>query len=599
MADRVEELKGLLDDGDQLAKSVVSTFERLRLQRDEKVAEWKEARNYIFATDTRTTSVNDTTSWKNSTTIPKLTSIRDNLHANYMAALFPNDNWLLWEAYTEDSDDKEKRKGIQAYMENKAREGGFREAMSALVYDYIDTGNVFASAEFVAEYRTDPDTKERIPGFIGPRVVRTSPYDHVFDPTATTYEESPKITRYIKSIGGLINEAENKPELAYSMEVVGKVQQTRSTLQTFSLMDLDKAEGYQFDGFGSLSEYYNSGYVELLEFEGDAYDPDTETYQTDRIITVVDRQWVVRNIANPSWLGKGSRAHVGWRERPDNLYAMGPLDNLVGMQYRLDHLENLKADAMDLTVHSPLVLQGDVESFKYEPFVQIRVPEDGSVTRLAPDTAAFQVNNEIAYLMSIMEEMAGAPKEAMGIRTPGEKTKFEVQQLQNAAGRIFFSKTFKFELFVEKVLNMMLELARRNMQASDLVRVLDEDLGVQEFLRVTKEDITAKGKLRPVGARNHAARAQMVQNITTLSNTPVWQQITPHLSTIALAKLVESLLDLERTELIRENVAIFEQAEQQKLMNAAQDNVDTESITPGVEGEEEAPEAPQGPEENF
>lgn len=585
MANSVVELEGILGDGSQLAKSIVSMYERLRTQRDEKVAEWKEARNYIFATDTRTTSVNESTSWRNSTTIPKLTSIRDNLHANYMSALFPNDNWLLWEAYTEDSNDQAKRKAIHAYMDNKCREGGFRETMSSLVYDYIDTGNVFGGAEFVSEYTVDENTGEKIPGFIGPRVTRTSPYDHVFDPTATSYQNSPKITRYIKTIGDLISDAESKPELSYSAEIVAKVQKTRSTLQTFSVMDLDKAEGYAFDGFGSLSEYYTSGYVEILEFEGDAYDPETETYLKDYIVTVVDRQWVVRKEANPSWLGKAARAHVGWRERPDNLYAMGPLDNLVGMQYRLDHLENLKADAMDLAVHSPLVIKGDVEPFVYEPFAQIRIPEDGSVTRLPADNAVFQVNNEIGYLMSIMEEMAGAPKEAMGIRTPGEKTKFEVQQLQNAAGRIFFSKTFKFELFVEKILNMMLELARRNMDGADVVRVMDDDLGVEEFMSVVKEDITAKGKLRPVGARNHAARAQMVQNLTTLSNTPIWQQITPHVSTIALAKLIEGLLDLERLALIRENVAIFEQADQQKLINSAKDNVDVESMTPGVQGE--------------
>ena len=50
-------------------------------------------RNFLFATDTSKTSVGGLP-WKNSTTLPKLTQIRDNLHANYMSAVFPNDNWL-------------------------------------------------------------------------------------------------------------------------------------------------------------------------------------------------------------------------------------------------------------------------------------------------------------------------------------------------------------------------------------------------------------------------------------------------------------------------------------------------------------------------
>ena len=116
---------------------------------------------------------------------------------------------------------------------------------------------------------------------------------------------------------------------------------------------------------------------------------------------------------------------------------MGPLDNLVGLQYRVDHLENLKADALDLTIHPPLKIIGDVEPFTWGPEEVIHIPEDGNVEAMAPNAAAFQVNNEIAAILNIMEEMAGAPKEAMGFRSPGEKTAFEVQQLQNAASRIF------------------------------------------------------------------------------------------------------------------------------------------------------------------
>ena len=596
MVDKVMELKGVLRDEHQLATSVATQYDKFNNLRQEQIDNWKEIRNYLFATDTRSTS-NSKYPWKNSTTIPKLTSIRDNLHANYMAALFPNDNWLRWEAYDNESATETKRVSIQTYMENKAREGGLREVMSKLLYDFIDTGNVFGGVEFVPEYKTDPESGEKIPGYIGPRATRISPYDIVFNPTSTTFENSPKIIRSIKTLGELISDAQNKPEAQYSQDIVEEIRRERRNLTTLSVIDQEKAEGYMIDGFGSLSEYYASGYVEILEFEGDIYDPDTGDHLTDHIVTVVDRRWVVRSIPNPSWFGKASKAHTGWRERPDNLYAMGPLENLIGLQYRIDHLENLKADAMDLAVHSPLVLQGDIEDFTYAPFTKIRIPEDGSITRLPPDTAAFQVNNEIGYLMSIMEEMAGAPKEAMGIRTPGEKTKFEVQQLQNAAGRIFFSKTFKFELFLEKILNMMLETSKRHMEASDVIRTMDDDLGVQSFQSITKEDITAKGKLRPVGARNHAARAQLMQNLTTISNTPIWQQIAPHVSAKNLAVQVEALLDLDKLDIVQPNVAVFEQAETQSLINTAQEQLEVTDATPGTEGEGDEEELP--PEENL
>lgn len=136
---------------------------------------------------------------------------------------------------------------------------------------------------------------------------------------------------------------------------------------------------------------------------------------------------------------------------------MGPLDNLVGMQYRIDHLENVKADAMDLAVMPPLVISGEVEQFAWGPNAEIHIDENGSVTELARNVQwVIQADNAIDRLEMRMEQYAGAPREAMGIRTAGEKTAFEVQQLNNAAGRIFQEKTTTFEIeLLEKVLNAM------------------------------------------------------------------------------------------------------------------------------------------------
>ena len=99
--------------------------------------------------------------------------------------------------------------------------------------------------------------------------------------------------------------------------------------------------GISIDGFGNLQEYYQSQYVEVLEFRGDYLDPVTNEIKDNYSITVIDRVILVCDKPIDNWLGKSSLVHVGWRYRPDNLWAMGPLDNLVGLQYRIDHLENL------------------------------------------------------------------------------------------------------------------------------------------------------------------------------------------------------------------------------------------------------------------
>lgn len=579
MAGKVAQIRDLINR-ESLARTLSGLYDRWRTQRYEKEKEWNELRNYLFATDT-TKTTNSKLPWKNKTTLPKLTQIRDNLHANYMDALFPNDNWVKWEGFDLSAVTSAKRKAIEAYMKNKIRESNFRETVSQLVYDYIDYGNVFGEVVFENKVRVDPITGEENLLYRGPKLERISVYDLVFNPTAKTFADSPKFTRYLKTLGELRSDLETRPDLNYDSAAFEKAVKTRRSITSFRMEDVNKSEGFLVDGFGSLQEYYQSGLIEILEFEGDIYDEINDKLLKNRIVTIIDRSYIIRNVENPSWLGKDTKHHVGWRTRSDNLYAMGPLDNLVGLQYRIDHLENLKADALDMTIHPPIVIQGDVEPFEWKPESTIHIPEDGNVSTLPPNSAAFQVNNEIGVLLALMEEMAGAPREAMGIRSPGEKTAFEVQQLQNAAGRIFQHKVNKFEVeFIEPVLNMMLEIARRNIDIPELVKVMDDDLGVTDFISITKEDITAKGKLRPIGARHYAARAQLMQNLIGIFNSPIGQTIAPHVSSKRLAQMVEEYMGFEQFDFIQENVAIGEQAETQRLAQQTQQSLAIEQATP-------------------
>src|SRR3972149_483298 len=92
---------------DNLGVSISERWVQWHAARQSVVSEWKEIREYLFATDTTQTS-NSRLPWKNTTTIPKLTQIRDNLYANYMAVEFPKRKWLDWLASTEDSNSMEK-----------------------------------------------------------------------------------------------------------------------------------------------------------------------------------------------------------------------------------------------------------------------------------------------------------------------------------------------------------------------------------------------------------------------------------------------------------------------------------------------------------
>jgi hypothetical protein len=567
---------------DNLAKFIAHTWFKYNSERQTRIELWKELRNYVFATDT-TTTTNKKLPWKNSTTLPKLCQIRDNLHSNYISALFPNDRWLTWEAYSKKDAENNKAKIVQAYMANKCRDNFFREEISQLLYDYIDYGNAFATVDYEASFMTN-SVGEKVPSFIGPRVRRISPLDIVFNPIAGGFKDSFKIIRSLRNRGELAAMAEEEPQNAYLAKALVQRKALMAHASVYGIQENAKDEGFQVDGFGNYHEYLQSDYVEFLEFYGDLYDAESGVLEKGMHVVIVDRMWTIKKKPIDSWFGSPPIYHVGWRLRSDNLWAMGPLENLIGMQYRIDHLENLKADAMDLAVLPPLKIKGEVEQFVYGPGEEIHLDENGDVEELAKNTQwVIVAETNIDRLEMRMEQYAGAPREAMGIRSPGEKTMFEVQQLQNAAGRIFQEKINTFELFLERVLNAMLEVAKRNLDREDIVRVIDDDHGVTQFLSITKEDITASGKIRPIGARHFGAKAQLMQNLTQLSNTPVWAQISPHVSGKRLALLVEDVMDLASYTLVSPNVAVWEQQETAKLANQAGEDMLTQQAVPDPE----------------
>lgn len=568
---------------DEVAVSIAKQFQSWHNSMSSKIASWDEVRRYKYAVDT-TTTTNNQLPWKNKTTYPKLTQIADNLHANYLKSLFPKRKWLIWEGADRSSSTSTKKKFIEEFMWSVIERSGFKDTIGELLDDWITYGNAFAMPEWVDDRIQLDDEGVMKAGYVGPKVRRVSPLDIRFNPIASSFMDSPKIIRRFITLGDLKNE----------LSAVSKAEEEVEKLWQY-LIDIRNPEGTAFsadtsdhdsylsvDGFTSFKEYLGSDYVEVLTFYGDLFIRETGEFHKNVVATIVDRHRLISIEPNPSWFGKAPIYHCSWRTRQDNLWGMGPLDNLVGMQYRIDHLENLKADVFDLNAFPPLKIKGFVEDFEWGPMERIHVSEEGDVEMIAPNYQILNANIEINQLEMKMEQIAGAPKEAMGIRTPGEKTAYEVERLESAAGRIFQAKIELFESkVVEPLLQGMLELARRKM-VSEEIPVMDEDIGARVFQMLTPKDITGNGRLRPVAAKHFAERAERVQNLTAFSNSALGQDpdVLIHISGLGLAQMFEDLLDVQGYKLVQPYIRISERAEAQQGINAAEEQTLMQLQTP-------------------
>lgn len=568
---------------DHIGIRIAEQWSTWKIARAEREKEWEEIRRYVYATDTTETS-NATLPWKNKTTIPKLCQIADNLYANYVAAMFPKRKWLVWESDTESGADKNKVDAIEMYMMWAVQRSDFKNILQHALLDYIMYGQPLLTAEWLDERRLSA-TGEKL-GYVGPVPVRINPLDMVMNPLAPSFSQAPKIIRSYKSLGEIKdiidsetrddNLEEMKDLYTYLLEV------RRNAFQHDG--DIAIKDGFfQMDGFTDFRSYLGSDYVEILTFYGDMYDHEKGVLLKNHIITIADRHKVLSSKQNPALFGAAQIFSSSWRKRQDNLWGMGPLDNLLGMQYRIDHLENMKADVFDIIAFPPLKIKGYVEDFEWAPMSRIYVGDDGDVNMLVPDVNALNANFEIDNLEKKMEEMAGAPKEAMGFRTPGEKTAFEVKSLENSASRVFQNKIAQFEEeVVEPLLNAMLELATRKMDGTTPIRVFDDESKIVRFNELSVADITGQGRIRPMAARHFAERADTVQSLTSFFSSAVGQDpdVRRHFSSIKLANMAEDLLDLDRYNLVSPNIRLIENAEAQTLNNVSQEQSAIATGTP-------------------
>ena len=429
----------------------------------------------------------------------------------------------------------------------------------------------------------------------GPVLERISPDDIVFDITATDFKSAIKIIRKVYTLGDIARLVASDAHSAFTQDLLENIRSTKLLARTSGILKAPegidwKGQVLTKDGFGDMLEYVSGDVVEVHEFYGDMYSVDTGEFLPNQKIIVVDRRLVIEAEPITSMNGSQLIYMTGWESRPENLMAMSPLARLVGMQFKLDKRENMRADIFDRIAYPDVVEVGDVEFYGVRGEIGGRyvVDENGSVNYLRPDATILNADFQIQNTMLIMEEMAGSPRNATGFRTPGEKTKFEVQVLDNGGNRIFREKTKNFERdFIEEILNDMIMLGRENIGETDMVSTQGTEFDIQKFLSINAEDLNISGKLRARGSSLFAEKANALQNLTTLLDKPsLLGMIQQHVSRIALARAVEELADLKTFNIFLPNIGIQEDQATAKIANQAQKGTEVNQAIDAMHPEE-------------
>jgi len=331
-------------------------------------------------------------------------------------------------------------------------------------------------------------------------------------------------------------------------------------------------------GFDSWSTYYASDVVELLTFYGDLYDCDTGKLHKKCRIVVMDRAYVLLEEPIKDYGFGCNIFKAGWRDRKDNLWSMSPLDNIKGMQYMIDFLENKRADVFNFISNPMVVTQGDAEMPEYLfPGCHIGLDTDATIEFIKPDATALQADFYIDRYLNQMEEMAGMPKEAMGFRTPGEKTAFEISQLNTAASRLFNEKVHKFELeMLEPLITLMIRIYMADSNRIVVVKGTTEN-GTEYFEEVNLEDLKTQGRFVAIGSTTYTEKAQIAQTLMQLSNTALYQDplVSNWINPEATAKAMIYATGLDKFDgILKKNARVTSELEMRSAAESASQIMD-------------------------
>ena len=565
-----------LDDIDDVAVRISELWERYNTERRNAITLNEEARKFTYATDVDATSAADLPH-KNRTHQPKLTQIADTLKSQYFEASLSMPDFFKFPPPR--SVNNAVSVAMEKWIRVKLEQRKFRETTGRqLINDYVDYGNCFVTVDYIIER----DNQGRV-RYKGPAWNRVSPMNMVFNPRAE-FKKSLKIEKKLFHVSDIKEFPLTYPDSGFKQDTIDKAISTRHPEGLDDWVEVVKNRGINMDGYGGFDQYFKQDMAEILIYRGDVFNPTTGETQRNRVVYVMDKAHVIRNEPSQAPSGFDGIHHAGWRIRPDNTWAQGPLDNLVGMQYRIDHLENLKADVFDIIAQPVIFVKGDdvmEPSEGYRPGAVYYGGIDSDVRMLVPDSTALNADNQIANYHRMMEEMAGAPPETRGIRTPGEKTAFEVSKLDQNATMMFVDKARVFERMLETMLKETFELMLINFDIEEYMEIFGEDSEADALTALSMENTLARGEFTAIGARHWTRRNRETLEMQQFMQGPLQDpKVRAHVDGSKLASFWERKLNIEDEGIVEEYAGVIEDV---RLQAIAQE--EAQSIQEETEGE--------------
>lgn len=263
--------------------------------------------------------------------------------------------------------------------------------------------------------------------------------------------------------------------------------------------------------------------VEILEY-----------WEDDRVVTIANREVIIREDRNPFFHGEKPFVHIINIPIPHEFFGKGEVEPLERLQHELNAKRNQRIDIVNLVMNPVLkLIRGkgvnldDLQNIG--PGAVIRMNEDAVFPLNIPDVKASAYNEE-EMVKRDMQDASGMYDYARGATPVRRETATAITSLQEMANQRFQERLkLIIEMGILEVVRKMVALNQQYMTVPTLIPIVGKGKGV-DFMEVTPEDIQGqfdfiiKTPLTSPEVSKGVERRQLIELLGVLTNA---QQFVP------------------------------------------------------------------------
>jgi hypothetical protein len=221
-----------------------------------------------------------------------------------------------------------------------------------------------------------------------------------------------------------------------------------------------------------------------------------EIWKNDRCITVINKQWVVRDSKNPFWHGKKPFVELVDHPIPFESYSIGEIQPIKYQQHELNSVRNQRMDNVNMSINS-VWLRRKMSNVKRTDLVSkpghvIDVDDlEKDVKRLDMGHVSPQSYQEENLIKRDMENALGVFDNVRGQSGDSTDTATEIVRLQQAAEARFYEKVMVMESQgIQPLANMAVALSQQFInEAQEVPQVVGDQVN---FLEIGPDEVAGQ-----------------------------------------------------------------------------------------------------------